>query len=119
MNAAATARYETRLLAKREQLAAAAGEVKSPAPPSAGEPGDLMDWARADAEEELQVRRNESAAQLMRAIDEALARIRSGRFGICELCKQPITKSRLEAVPWTRVCRDCRESSGPDAADWQ
>ncbi len=29
--------------------------------------------------------------------------------GGCEACKQPISKARLEAVPWTRLCRECKE----------
>jgi DnaK suppressor protein len=120
VDTAAMAGYEALLLAKRELLSAAAGEVKSPVPSSADESGDLMDWARADAEAELQVQRSQSESHLMRAIDEALGRIRSGRFGVCELCKQPIARARLEAVPWTRVCRDCKESSGSDAGDnWE
>ena len=68
-----------------------------------------MDWASADTEAELQVRVHQSDAHLVRAIDEALARIRQGTFGMCEACKQPISHARLEAVPWTRHCRDCKE----------
>jgi hypothetical protein len=60
VDTAAMARYEALLLAKRELLSAAAGEVKSPVPPSTDESGDLMDWARADAEAELQVQRSQS-----------------------------------------------------------
>jgi RNA polymerase-binding transcription factor DksA len=30
---------------------------------------------------------------------------------VCEGCKEPISKARLEAVPWTRVCRECKERS--------
>lgn len=120
VNTAAMARYEALLLAKREQLAAAVGEAKSPVPSSVDESGDLMDWARADSEADLQVRRCQSEAHLMRAIEEALRRIRNGRFGVCEVCKQPIAEARLEAVPWTCVCRNCKENAGADAADyWQ
>jgi RNA polymerase-binding transcription factor DksA len=46
----------------------------------------------------------------MRAIEDALARINRGLFGVCEVGKLPISKARLEAVPWTRVCRDCKEA---------
>jgi RNA polymerase-binding transcription factor DksA len=35
-------------------------------------------------------------------VDQALERIRSGTYGICELTNQPIEPARLEAVPWTR-----------------
>jgi RNA polymerase-binding transcription factor DksA len=35
-------------------------------------------------------------------IDQAIARIRAGTYGICELTGKPIEQSRLEAIPWTR-----------------
>ena len=110
LNAVDTARYKALLLAKRDELLAAAGEAESLVPPSGDKSGDLMDWARADTEAELQIRRCQSQAHLMRAIEDALARISAGRFGVCEVCKQPISKGRLEAVPRTRVCRDCEET---------
>ena len=36
-------------------------------------------------------------------IEYALARIQSGRFGICEETEEPIEAERLLALPWTRV----------------
>lgn len=101
------------MLTKRDELAAAAGEAESLVPPANDKSGDLVDCARADTEAALQIRRRQADAHLMRAIEEALARIGRGTFGVCEVCKQPISKARLEAVPWTRVCRDCKEESGP------
>jgi len=103
------ARYRTVLLAKRDELAAAAEGAESLVPPANDKSGDLIDWARADTEAELQIQRRQSDAHLMRAIEDALARINRGSFGVCEVCKQPISRARLEAVPWTRVCRDCKE----------
>jgi RNA polymerase-binding transcription factor DksA len=47
--------------------------------------------------------------RLIRAIQDALTRIRHGTFGTCEACRKPISRARLEAVPWTRHCRDCKE----------
>ena len=35
-------------------------------------------------------------------IEQAIDRIRSGRYGICELSGKPIEPARLEAIPWTR-----------------
>ena len=35
-------------------------------------------------------------------IDQALDRIRNGKYGICELTGKPIAPPRLEAIPWTR-----------------
>ncbi len=114
LNASDTARYKTMLLAKRDELVAAAGELESLVPPANDVSGDVVDWARADAEASLQIRKREADAHLMRAIESALARVSTGRFGVCEVCKQPISRARLEAVPWTRVCRNCKEESALD-----
>jgi DnaK suppressor protein len=61
------------------------------------------------AEADLHIRPHQSDAHLLRAIEDALARITQDRFGVCEMCSSPISKARLEAVPWTRLCRDCKE----------
>jgi hypothetical protein len=37
-----------------------------------------------------------------------------GNIRVCEACKRPIAKPRREAVPWTRLCRDCKEREHPD-----
>lgn len=42
-------------------------------------------------------------------LDDALKRIEEGVFGICEECKSPITKTRLKAVPYARLCLKCQE----------
>ena len=35
-------------------------------------------------------------------IEEALDRIRTGRYGVCEATGKRIERARLEAIPWTR-----------------
>lgn len=47
------------------------------------------------------------AAQLQDQLDDveaALTRIDAGRYGTCEVCEQPVTAARLEAMPSTRFC---------------
>ncbi len=102
-------RYKRLLLAKLDELSARRDGTETLVPGAGGWQGDLVDQANSDAEAELQVRVHQSDARLLRAIEEALARIRQGTFGMCEGCKEPISKARLEAVPWTRLCRDCKE----------
>lgn len=41
-------------------------------------------------------------------IEDALKKIEEGTYGFCETCKKPITKVRLKAVPYTRLCLDCQ-----------
>lgn len=40
-------------------------------------------------------------------IDTAMAAIRAGTYGICEVCGEPIPTARLEALPATTRCIDC------------
>ena len=41
--------------------------------------------------------------ELLLEIEFALARIQSGRFGICEETEEQIEIERLKALPWTRL----------------
>jgi RNA polymerase-binding transcription factor DksA len=41
-------------------------------------------------------------------IEEALKRVDSGSYGICELCGKPIPQARLEVIPFTRFTVDCQ-----------
>lgn len=40
-------------------------------------------------------------------IEEALARIASGSYGICETCDSVIAKERLSAIPYAAQCIKC------------
>ncbi len=41
-------------------------------------------------------------------IDQALKRIELGTYGVCEMCSKPISRARLEAIPFTRFTVDCQ-----------
>jgi DnaK suppressor protein len=41
-------------------------------------------------------------------MDAALRRIDDGSYGMCGSCGQPIAEERLEALPWTTRCIDCK-----------
>ena len=100
--------YKNLLLAKRQGLATAKSRVDSN--PAAGENhGDPVDMAASETDAFTQIRLQQSDSKLLRAIDDALTRIQHEKYGVCEECGEPISKARLEAVPWTRWCRDCKE----------
>ena len=44
-------------------------------------------------------------------LDKAVKMINDGTFGICVSCKSKIKKERLEEVPHTRKCFDCKTAS--------
>ena len=109
MDPADLQRYHSLLLKKQHDLSSALGEAHSQVPAAGGLLGDLIDQANADAEAELQIHLHRTDGRLARAIEEALARIKLGTYGVCEVCKRPISEARLEAVPWTHLCRECKE----------
>ena len=107
MNATDLQRYKRLLLAKRDELWTRHAVASTSL--GADDLGDFADQANADAEAELNIRLRQSDIHLLRAIDAALKRILQDQFGVCEACGSPISKARLEALPWTPLCRDCME----------
>ena len=109
MDPAALLRYKKLLLEKQQELSSIQFDAKTRAAAAGASEGDIVDIANADAEVELQISVHQSNARLLRAIEDALARMRQGNYGVCTSCEKPISKARLEAVPWTHLCRECKE----------
>jgi RNA polymerase-binding protein DksA len=66
------------------------------------------DVATVTFDRELDYSLEENEERLLEAIDAALTRIDDGAYGICSACGQPIGEERLEALPWTTQCIDCK-----------
>ena len=73
--------------------------------PSDNHPGDL---ATITLDREIDYTLEENEERVIAAIDAALGRIDDGTYGTCQACGQPIAAERLEAVPWTTQCIDCK-----------
>jgi RNA polymerase-binding protein DksA len=73
--------------------------------PSDNHPGDM---ATSTFDRELAATLEGNEERLLQAIDSALQRIENGTYGICQSCGQPIGAERLEALPWTTQCIDCK-----------
>ena len=109
MEATDLQRYKRLLLTKLEELSASRRKAETVVPGAGGWEGDVGDQANSDTEAELQIRLHQTDGRLMRAIEEALARVKQSTYGVCVTCGHPISEARLNAVPWTRQCRDCKE----------
>ncbi len=88
-------RFHSLLLKKQHELSSALGGGSLLGTSGRGLLGDMIDQANADAEAELQIRLHRTDGRLARAIEEALARIKVGTYGVCEVCKQPIFGSSI------------------------
>jgi RNA polymerase-binding protein DksA len=73
--------------------------------PSDNHPGDV---ATITHDREIDYTLEENAERVLAAIDAALKRIDDGTFGICQSCGQEIGAERLDAVPYTTQCIDCK-----------
>jgi DnaK suppressor protein len=109
MNAKGLEKYKRLLVEKRQELLTANTSAAALIPAAGCVDGDLVEQANAEAEADLGIQLHRADGRLLRAIDDALSRINHGSYGVCESCKGPIAKARLEAVPWTRHCIHCKE----------
>jgi DnaK suppressor protein len=68
----------------------------------------LADTATETVDREIDYTLEEHDGRLLQAIDEALARIDAGTYGICVNCGAQIPLERLEAMPWATLCIECK-----------
>ena len=69
---------------------------------------DMSDQATAEQDQSLNIRMRSREQKLLVKIEEALERISSGTYGICEECEQQIAFERLKARPVTTLCIECK-----------
>lgn len=71
--------------------------------------GDEGEEAAAASNRDFLSVQGSSRREQLILVRDALARLEAGKFGICEECGRAVNLKRLEAVPWTRYCRDCQQ----------
>ncbi|HDL10078.1 MAG TPA: TraR/DksA family transcriptional regulator [Candidatus Omnitrophica bacterium] len=69
----------------------------------------MADMASASFDRDFAFSLASNEQELLYMIDEALNKIESGEYGICELCGARIPKQRLKAIPYARYCVKCQE----------
>jgi DnaK suppressor protein len=107
MSAVNVKKYKDLLEKKRDELLTAA-PVRTPASEPGSKSGDWIDQSSQESDVHVRLALKQTDSKLLRAIEEAIHRIDQGGYGICMECENEIAPARLEAVPWTRVCIDCK-----------
>ncbi len=82
-----------------------------PIPPIEVARGDEADLAAVAQAKEQSMWLANDQKQRLAVIDQALARIAAGRYGICDSCGQPIAPERMEAMPHATMCIQCQSKS--------
>jgi len=73
------------------------------------DPFDSADWAEKSHEEWIFLQKNNFDMALLREVEGALERLRDGTYGTCMDCGMPVSRKRLDALPWARYCVTCQE----------
>lgn len=76
---------------------------------------DSCDLASEENEREMSTKLSERERLKVAQIDDALRRIASLKYGLCEMCGLDITEERLNAMPFTRLCCDCQQEREHEA----
>jgi len=76
---------------------------------------DAYDLASEERDREINFILSDRERAKIKDIDDALARLGDRSYGICESCGLEIGEERLEALPFTRVCRDCQQDREREA----
>lgn len=71
--------------------------------------GDDVDIAEADYEQEMSFYFKSRGEGELRKINDALARMDKGEYGVCVECGEDIPKKRLMAQPYSSLCVECQE----------
>ena len=110
-------KFKKRLIAEQEQLTSMleqhqqerenirlseASAERSPDPTSAD--GGSMAF---ELEKELTL--DENTRHLLNQVEHALVLIKKKKYGNCENCSEPIPVARLEAIPYSTICKACAE----------
>jgi DnaK suppressor protein len=89
---------------REDALARLANEEETArATESLTEPMDAAELAREQGDAAEQ---SERTRALLREVDDALARLDSGTYGLSQLTGRPIGFARLAAIPWARYAAD-------------
>jgi DnaK suppressor protein len=94
------------------QLQALIGQGSQAVHEMSGEEGeelpDPSDRATIEEERNWSLRLRDRDRKLINKLQDALARLDAGTFGLCTRCGREIGSARLAARPMTDLCIDCK-----------
>jgi DnaK suppressor protein len=96
-------------------------DVRTSHPVEADQPTDPEDRSQTSVSQEIDVCLIEKDAETLGQIRVALRRLARGEGRICSRCGGEIGRARLRALPFTDVCRACKErgEAATGEASWR
>jgi RNA polymerase-binding transcription factor len=100
---------------KNKLVAEIDSELKAEREGNKDEGMDTYDLASEERDREINFILSDRERVKIKQIDDALVRMDEGTYGVCESCGLEIAEERLEALPFTRLCRDCQQDMEREA----
>lgn len=102
-----------KLLHQRQELLTEAESAMNALPEQTVFP-DLGDQASAEADRNFMLRLRGREQRLLNKIEEAIEKIDTDNFGICDMCGEEIGAERLLVRPVASLCIDCKVEQEED-----
>jgi RNA polymerase-binding transcription factor DksA len=97
-------RLRARLIKRRSELVELHREAEETQHVLAEPDIEPEEKAQKDSSADLLEHLDDQEREEIKAIDHALSKMETGRYGFCEVCGKLITLKRLDAIPWTVFC---------------
>ena len=96
------------LLEEKKQIEGQIDLMSKKNPDDIADASDTLDEKAQDVTNMDERRAVEQNLELrLREIEETLAKLDAGTYGICSNCKSPIDEKRIQAMPIVQFCFDC------------
>lgn len=110
------AKVRERLEAMKDKLIADMdSELRAEREANKDEGMDTYDLASEERDREISFILSDRERIKAKSIDDAIERLDDSSYGVCESCGLEIAEERLEALPFTRLCRDCQQEQEREA----
>jgi DnaK suppressor protein len=100
---------------KAKIVAEIESELKAERESNKDEGMDTYDLASEERDREINSILSDRERVKIKQIDDVFERMEEGSYGECESCGLEIAEERLEAMPFTRLCRDCQQDQEREA----
>lgn len=98
-----------RLLVERERIEArTARHDRLLGGPESQYDDHMADIATESQDREIDLASQDNVDELLEEVSVALEKIRTGTYGLCDVCGKTITKARLLALPYATLCIECQ-----------
>jgi len=122
LTAAERRKYKKMLLEKRAEITGDVTNMESHALRYTEQDNSvdhMADFGTDNFEQQMTLGLIENNEKLLQEIDAALERIENGTYGFCVYSGEPISKARLDAIPWTPYSIETQRKVEEEGLDLQ